>query len=76
MENNNKKPDFINRYLNINKMLLFLILCSISIAALYIYKNFILNENIYLNSYGDQLNTEKIKHILSVSEKWTWLSYE
>lgn len=75
MENKNKKPDFINRYLNINKMLLFLILCSISIAALYIYKNFILNQSIYLNSYGDQLSTERIKNMISGSRKFAWIGY-
>jgi len=65
----------INKYLNINKKLAFIILCFLSILIIYISKQIIPIENLYYKSLGEQLSAERIKHILSVSEKRTWLSY-
>ncbi|MBE9469058.1 MAG: hypothetical protein IMY72_12165 [Bacteroidetes bacterium] len=64
-----------NKYLNINKKLVYIILCLFSIFIIYASQQIIPIKDIYYKNLGEQLSTEKIKHILSISEKWMWLNY-
>ena len=58
-----------------NKVVLFIFLCVIGIIILYIYSNFLLTEQHYIQQYEEQFTYEQIKKFLSIQSHYQWYAY-
>jgi len=58
-----------------NGYLIFLLFCLIAFLVNYISQEFILSDDIFFNSLGEQLSYNRIQTLLDESKKWRWFSY-
>ncbi len=60
---------------DISPWLMFILLNFIYIVSLYVQNTYILTDEVYYNSLGEQLTTERIKEWLNVQKGYTWIQY-
>jgi hypothetical protein len=58
-----------------NNWYLFLIYVIISLALVYGYTHYIIQDEMYYNSIGDRLSSERIREMLDNQKKFQWLGY-
>lgn len=63
------------RVSGVNKTLYFILVCLSSILLTYTGKTLLISEDLYFQFFGDQLSYERITEIMSLQEKWEWISY-
>lgn len=65
----------IDSYVNIDKRLLFVMICLLNILLMVFTKGFVLTKDAYYNSLSEQLSVERIGQLISYSQKWEWIGY-
>lgn len=55
--------------------LVFLLICLVNVLAIFIQQEFIIEDSLYFNSYGEQLAIERIEELISITEEWKWLNF-
>lgn len=58
-----------------NNWYLFLAYLFISLVILYGYSHYIIKDEMYYNSIGDRLSTERIRELLDAQKKLEWVGY-
>ena len=49
--------------------------CIAYMAVLYIQQQYVLTEQVYYNTLGEQLTIERIDAFLQTQQRWAWLGY-
>ncbi|WP_299707387.1 hypothetical protein [uncultured Pontibacter sp.] len=71
IDRSNKLQDIFNN----NAWVTFLLCCLVGSIILYVQQNFVRTEEVYFNTYGDQLTLERISELIQVQKKWHYLSH-
>jgi hypothetical protein len=58
-----------------DKRIAFLVLCIINFAFIYISQEMLVSEELFYNSFGEQLAIERIEKLWEESKRFNWLSY-
>lgn len=56
-------------------IVLLLMIISYAIAAAFISNQFLVSDNLFYNSFAEQLTAEKIDTIIAQTQQWAWLGY-
>lgn len=62
-------------YFAINKWGFFILVCLTYILISYVWRELILTEDVYFNTYGEQVALERIKNYVNIQKKIAWLGY-
>lgn len=65
----------LNSYFSQDSRLLFLLLVALHALATVIQQEFILMDDLYYNTYGEQLAIERIEALIAFNRKWEWVGY-
>lgn len=57
-----------------NRILFLLIAAAYVLLSLY-FNEYILTDNVFYNSFGEQLAMERIEQIINMQKRWRWLGY-
>ena len=63
------KPDQLNGWY------VYIVLCLTGLTTYFIQKNWVLTEDVYNNTLGEQMTFERIKDYMTLQEKWSWVTY-
>ncbi len=55
--------------------LVFLLLCLVQTLVMVIQQEFILVDEVYYNTYGEQLAMERIDELIAFGEEWAWVNF-
>jgi len=55
--------------------LVFLLICLIQILIMVVQQEFILVDEVFYNTYGEQLAIERIDEMLAAQAEWKWLNF-
>lgn len=66
---------FWGEYFTLNAWLFFASSCASYMLVLYIQQKYVLTEQVYYNTLGEQLTIERIDTFLRARANWAWLSY-
>ncbi len=64
-----------NHFEKINTKWFFLIICLLYIVSSFILNVFVITDNLYYNTLGEQLSVERISRIFEIREKFSWINY-
>ena len=64
-----------NTFFSFYKHLYFAVFCLIIIFLTYISKEFLVSEEMYYTTLGEQLSYDSIEKMLALQEKWQWVGY-
>jgi len=59
----------------LNGWYVYAVLCIAGMAAYFVQTNWVLTQEVYYNTLGEQMTYERIKDYLALQEKWAWLTY-
>lgn len=66
---------FLQHYFRLSAKGVFVYLCITYALVLFVQQEYILTEEVYYNSLGEQLAVERIDAFLQMQHKWEWLKY-
>ena len=72
---NYRQNTFLGNFFTIRAWILFAFSCVAYALVLHIQQKYVLTEQVYYNTLGEQLTIERINTFLQQQRKWAWLSY-
>ncbi len=71
----NQKASVWGEYFSLNAWVLFAFSCVSYALVLHIQQKYVLTEQVYYNTLGEQLTIERIDAFIDKQNTWTWLRY-
>lgn len=68
-----KKSNISNDFFGYHGWFAFIVLCVLYGSATYIAQRFVMTEQVYYNSLGEQLTVDRIQEILKINSALTWV---
>ncbi len=76
MKQQSKATDFFQRiYQSVEFIPLSLILILLHIASSFLISEYVLTDQVYYNTYSEQVTMERIDEQLETQQKWKWVGY-
>ncbi len=60
---------------NINKIILFGLLCTLSFLITFITNKFLFSDDLYFSFFGEQMKYAQIKSFVEIQDKYQWIAY-
>ncbi len=70
-----RSPSFFGEFFRLRAWGMFLFSWVVYALVLFIQQRYILTDQVYYNTLGEQLTIERIDALLQIRQKWQWLSY-
>lgn len=68
-------PSWLEEFFRLKAGPVFLLLCLLDVLVVYCTQNVVITTEVYYNTLGHQLSTERMDELLQGQQKWQWISY-
>jgi hypothetical protein len=65
----------LHRYFDMDKRLVFALLCVYYILFSYLWKELLFTDDVYYNTYAEQISLERIERYINIQRKVQWVAY-